>query len=374
METQAYLIFELNDLQYGVETTQVREIFQLPELTPVADAPGDIIGLLNFRGKILPIMHLAKRLGQETLSCQLSDRVIVIEWQGLQVGVVVNRVYDVQTLPASSIESAPTYDFRNHSHTAFAAGIAKVDDTLVTVLNPETLIRQSDDVVMMAWEAKLNDLDDLDDPSMGTPAQLSLAYPNEQVYGVQQQLPVLTNFFNLYCPGITSEEQHIFHQRALELRRPLESSDISDLMPLAVIGLGGEYFGIDLRRVREFIDIRQVMPIPCCPPHILGNMNLRGEIITLIDIHQAINLSQSESSGVKAVVVDVDDMVVAVCVDQVLDVIYLSSVDMATMPTAIAQRSRAFFQGSARYHQKTLGILDISKILFQGGLVVDQAA
>ena len=119
METQSHLIFGLNNLLFGINATLIREIFKLPELTPIADAPKDIIGILNFRDQVLPIMHLAKRLGQPMPPCLLSDSVIVVEWQGLTVGMVVNQVYDVQILNPSAIESEPAYGHGNPTHSAF---------------------------------------------------------------------------------------------------------------------------------------------------------------------------------------------------------------------------------------------------------------
>lgn len=359
MKIDTYLTFELNDLQYGINTAQVREIFKLPELTPIADAPGDIIGILNFRDQILPIMHLSKRLGQEVLHCCLNDTVIVIEWQGLLVGMVVNQVHDVQSISGANIEAALTYDFRNHAGTAFIAGVAKINDSLITLLNPETLIRQTDDVALMVWEAKLNDLD-------------NFAHPNERILKAQDS-PVITNFFSLYCPNSTPEDQQIFRQRANALRHSVESSDINSLMSLAVIKLGEEYFGLELHQVREFINIHHVMPIPCCPSHILGNMNLRGEVMTLVDIREALNISQPENDASKAVVIEIDNIVAGVTVDQVLDVVYLSPSDISLMPTAVPNRCQTFFQGIAHYCQKTLSILDLSQVFFKGGLVVDQS-
>ncbi|MFG6101068.1 chemotaxis protein CheW [Leptothoe sp. EHU-05/26/07-4] len=365
MDNQSYLFFELDDLQYGIETSQVREILRLPELTPIADAPGDIIGILNFRGKILPIMHLAKRLGQGSPLCQLSDSIIVIEWQGLQVGMVVNQVYDVQSLSPSIIEAVPTYELREHAHTSFAAGIAKVNDSLITLLNPETLIRQTDAVETIALESNLDDVE-----SDGT-----TAYPNEQVFEAQQ-MPVITNFFSLYCPNISSEERQIFRQRADALVHSLENAgaDINKLLPLAVFRLEEEYFGLDLQRVREFINVRNVRAIPCCPPHIMGNINLRGEVMTLIDIRGALNISQAMDEVPKAVVIEVDDIAAGITVDQVLDVIYIPPSDVASMPAALPQHSQAFFQGATRYREKNLSILDLPKLFSDGGLIVDQAA
>ena len=374
MDTQTYLIFGLNDLHYGIKATQVREIFQLPELTSIADAPGDIIGVLNFRGSILPVMHLAKRLGQDAPICRLSDSVIVVEWQGLQVGMVVDHVQDVQTIRTSEIEPEPAYGRSNPIHTAFVAGVAKVDDHLITLLNPETVIRQTDDVALMIWEAKLNGVDNGSLPISEFPPGNGVAPAKDEQQAATQQISPLTHFFDLYCPGITVAERQIFHQRALGIRQSLESSDISDLTAFSVVGLGEEYFGLDLEQVREFINIRNVTPIPCCPPHILGNINLRGEVMTLVDIRKALNLPPPEDSVTEAIVIEVDDIVAGVTVDAVLDVIYLSSSDIVSMPTALPKRYQDFFQGAARYHQKTLSILDLSKLLFQGGLIVDQAA
>ncbi|MEM1241378.1 MAG: chemotaxis protein CheW [Cyanobacteria bacterium P01_H01_bin.26] len=373
MATQTHLIFQLNELQYGIETTHTREIFQLPELIPMADAPGDIIGILNFRGTILPVMHLAKRLGQEVPTCQLSDSVIVIEWHGFQIGMVVTQVHTVQELPASSIESAPTYDVRDYVHTAFVTGVAKLDESLVVLLNPETLIRQTDDVAMMVWEAKLSSLDDGLEQSGDLSLDNAIASPNERVLPAQQ-IPVLTNFFSLYCPNISPADRQIFRQRAIKLRHSLGGSDASSLLPLAVIELEKECFGVNLQQVREFINVRHVMPIPCCPSHIMGNMNLRGEVMTLLDIRGPLNLAQSDSSISKAVVIEVDDIVAGITVDQVLDVVYLTPSEISAMPTAIPEHCQVFFQGATQYFQKTLSILDLSKILNQGGLIVDQAA
>lgn len=361
METQAYLTFELNDLQYGIDTAQVREIFQLPELTPIADAPGDIIGILNFRGKILPVMHLATRLGQDKLSCQLSDSVIVIECQGLQVGMVVNQVHDVQSFHTSSIEAAPTYEFRNYIHTSFAIGVAKTDEQLITLLNPEALIRQTNEVALMAWESKLDDSE-----------SDSAAYPSEQILE-SEEIPVLTNFFSLYSPNSTTEERQIFRQRAVSLKQSLEDNNADSLVPLAVIELGEEYFGVELHCIREFINIHHVMSIPCCPSHIVGNMNLRGEVMTLVDICNTLNLTQSNHSS-KAVVIEIDNIIAGITVDQVLDVVYLPPSDISSMPVALPKRYQAFFQGAAHYAKKTLSILDLSTIFSQGGLVVEQTA
>ena len=99
------------------------------------------------------------------------------------------------------------------------------------------------------------------------------------------QIPNFSSFYDLYCPNATPGERSIFRQRADNLRQPLESLNVtSKLMTLAVIGFGNKYFGLDLELVQAFTDITDFTPIPCCPNYIVGNMNLRGEIVTLVDM------------------------------------------------------------------------------------------
>lgn len=90
METKPYLIFSLDNLYYGVNAQVVQEIFYLPELVPITETPTDIVGLLNLRGKIIPVMHLDIRLKHQIQECRLSDSVIVLELEGLQIGIIVN--------------------------------------------------------------------------------------------------------------------------------------------------------------------------------------------------------------------------------------------------------------------------------------------
>lgn len=75
METKPDLIFSLDNLYYGIDTQVVQEIFYLLELAPITEAPPDIVGILNLRGKIVPVMHLDIRLGHQIQECRLSDSV-----------------------------------------------------------------------------------------------------------------------------------------------------------------------------------------------------------------------------------------------------------------------------------------------------------
>jgi purine-binding chemotaxis protein CheW len=178
----------------------------------------------------------------------------------------------------------------------------------------------------------------------------------------------------VFCPNATLEERTVFRKRADNLRLPPESQDLKTFITLAVIVLNGNLFGIDLEMVREFTDIRQVTPIPCVKAHIIGNMNLRGEILTLIDIRGLLNLPlMAMANASKAMVVEVEGIVAGLMVEEVCDVMFsLNPREIIPIPTATHSMNDKYLQGAAPYHEKIISILDLPKMFLNGGLIVDE--
>ncbi|MGK7939794.1 MAG: chemotaxis protein CheW [Crocosphaera sp.] len=345
MSTKSYVIFNLHDIQYGIEVTLFKEIFLLPELIPISEAPLDIIGILNLREKLLPVMHLDLRIGNTRTRCQISDSIIVLEWQDLQIGVIVNAVHEVQEISSDIIEKAIDYGRNNNINPAFILGIAKNDDNGIILLNPEALIRQPSEVKTLSETS--------------------------------ENAKIINNFYDICCPNATPKERSIFRGRAEHLRQPILETitEKTEEILLAIISLNGEYFGLDLQTVREFINISDLTKIPCCPQHILGNINLRGEIVTLVDLRSCLNLPlDSAKINTQAVVIEVDDLVAGLPVDQVFDVMYLPQKNINPVPIAMESGKHKYVLGTASYAEKMFSILDLSKIFRQGNLEVNQAA
>jgi purine-binding chemotaxis protein CheW len=100
-------------------------------------------------------------------------------------------------------------------------------------------------------------------------------------------------------------------------------------------------------------------------------MNLRGEIVTLVDIRGALNLTLPDvNEAAKAVVIQVDDIVAAIPVDRVFDVMYLHPSDLTAPPTAV--NGDEFLRGTAPYLGKMLSVIDLPNLLDRGGLVVNE--
>ena len=370
METKPYLIFEQNGLLCGVEVGCVREIFFLPELTPIAEAPQDIVGAIDLRGSILPVMDLNLRFGYVWQEYSVTDCAIVIEWQEIQVAIIVDRVNEVKHIPQEAITPQLSYGRDNaEAPHHFLAGLARCEADMIMLLDLDRLIRYSPDKT----EAQI--------PVSASDAGLSAAADNLETANLQLEiepklLPEEQKVFgkpHVFCPNATPEEKAIFRERTHNLRQQGEIENSAAInMSLAVVVFNGEYFGINLGVVREFTDIRQVTPVPCTPDRIIGNMNLRGEILTLVDIRNVLNISADTKSLSKAIVVEIEDLVAGIVVDEILDIIHLNVAEIATIPAAINSANREYLRGTCFYEEKIIAVLNLQKLLTKGGIVVDE--
>ncbi|MDV2990363.1 MAG: hypothetical protein N4J56_000017 [Chroococcidiopsis sp. SAG 2025] len=368
METKPYLIFNLHDLRYGIDATLVQEIFLLPELNPIIEAPTDIIGILNLRSQLVPVMHLGLRLGYKIQDCHLSDSVIVLQWQDLQIGIIVNSVYEVKNVSSEVIETNISYGRDKEFTARFIHSIAKLDADIIMLLNPEQLICSSTvEDILPVLNSDSSEIEAHGDRPHSKEKEIHLNNLNHQ------QSIHKHSFYDLYYPQVTPQEKAIFWERAENLRRQAENSDFRGLIPLAVFGLNGEYFGLELDIVREFTNIRHMTQIPCCPNHIVGNMNLRGEIVTLVDIRQALNLSLNlDRTTSKAIVIRFNDTIAGIPVDEVFDVMYLRPSDLTPVPIALHSANNEYLRGHAPYLEKMLTVLDLPQLLSKNSLVVDE--
>jgi purine-binding chemotaxis protein CheW len=374
METKPYLIFEQNGFLCGIEACYVREIFFLPELTAIAEAPQDIVGAIDLRGEILPVMDLNLRFGYVWQEYSVTDSTIVIEWQESKVGIIVNQVREVKELSEDAITPQLSYGRENSeaSH-HFVAGLARCEADIVMLLNLDRLIRYSPKKSEESWPVSPNNAGseetagEADTENLQWQINAKLLGKNPQILSKRQ----------VFCLQATPEEKAIFKSRANNLRwRGEEENDAAINMSLAVFVLNGEYFGIHLDLVREFTDINQVTPVPCTPDRIVGNINLRGEIVTLIDIRSVLNMSLNMSDAAnylsQAIVVEVADLVAGIVVDEILDIIYLNVSEIAAVPTALYSANREYLRGTAIYGEKMMAILNLQKLLTKGEVVVDE--
>lgn len=134
---QQYLTFTLDDEVFAVGTRSVREIIEYGHLTPVPMMPSCVLGVINLRGGVVPIMDLRQRFGagQTVISRRSCIVILEVERDELRqvMGIVVEAVNAVIEIAAQDIEPAPRFGAR--IRTDFIHGMAKLDGRLVVLLN-----------------------------------------------------------------------------------------------------------------------------------------------------------------------------------------------------------------------------------------------
>lgn len=137
-----YLTFMLAGEEYGVEILKVQEIKGWDTATPIPNTPDHVLGVLNLRGAIVPIIDLRKRFGLESTAYGPTTVVIVVkmlhEAQERTVGLVVDAVADVYRLESNEIQPAP--DMGGTINTEFVRGLATVEEKMVILLEVDCLI------------------------------------------------------------------------------------------------------------------------------------------------------------------------------------------------------------------------------------------
>lgn len=127
------VVFRLDTESYGIDIFRVNEIIRLREITPIPRTDTHIRGLVNLRGKTIPVVDLRARFGLPTRDDGESTRIIVVESDQGNVGIVVDEVKEVLTLTPEQVEHAPT--LVTSVSTDFVRGVAKQNAMLITLLD-----------------------------------------------------------------------------------------------------------------------------------------------------------------------------------------------------------------------------------------------
>jgi purine-binding chemotaxis protein CheW len=137
----------------------------------------------------------------------------------------------------------------------------------------------------------------------------------------------------------------------------------SDLDRYLAFSLGAEEYAIPLLKVREVIAVPEVMPTPYAPSHFLGIFNLRGQVISLVDLRLKLGIKPKEHSETTVIILDLGDSALALVVDSVNSVINPGAEDLSDPPSMESTKQVGFVTRVYRKEGQLILILDIEKTL-----------
>jgi purine-binding chemotaxis protein CheW len=141
-----YLVFELGREEFGIRVLKVREIMGIQDITAVPQTPGHVKGVINLRGKVIPVVDLRLKFGLPEQEYTQRTCIIVVQVKGeagpMLMGIVVDGVAEVLNLAATDIEDTP--DFGDGTATPYLLGMAKVKGKVKILLEIDRVLTSQD--------------------------------------------------------------------------------------------------------------------------------------------------------------------------------------------------------------------------------------
>lgn len=154
-ETQKgmYMTFKSGNEYYGLKIQYVNEIIGFQDITPVPETENYIMGLINLRGKIIPVIDVQKRFGQDPFEYNDRTCIIVVDVKSTTVGLIVEKIAEAVEIKDENILPPPTISRMDRIQNKYVYGIAKVGDSVKLLLDPERLL--GDEEQQMAEQNEL---------------------------------------------------------------------------------------------------------------------------------------------------------------------------------------------------------------------------
>ncbi|RUO79798.1 chemotaxis protein CheW [Idiomarina tyrosinivorans] len=144
--------------------------------------------------------------------------------------------------------------------------------------------------------------------------------------------------------------------------KDVEAND--EVLQWVTFRLEEETYGINVMQVQEVLRYSEIAPVPGAPDYVLGIINLRGNVVTVIDTRLRFGLPQTEvSDNSRIVIIESDKQVIGILVDSVAEVVYLKSSEIDSAPNVGTDESAKFIQGVSNRDGELLILVDLDKML-----------
>jgi len=146
---------------------------------------------------------------------------------------------------------------------------------------------------------------------------------------------------------------------------PLAADSAKDpIIQWVTFRLDGETYGINVMQVQEVLRYTEIAPVPGAPEYVLGIVNLRGNVVTVIDTRKRFGLQPCNvTDNTRIVIIESDKQVIGILVDSVAEVVYLHASEIETAPNVGNDETSKFLQGVCNRENELLILVDLNKLL-----------
>jgi len=322
VDEKKVLVFQLAGQEHGVEVSQVREILAAPQITEVLEAPDFVEGVINLRGRIVPVVDLRKRLNLPAAAKTFETCIIVVTFASRMVGFEVDSASELLAFPLERME-APT-EMVAGINTRFLEGVVYCDDRLLVILNLREIL-------------SLPEREQLEQEQFELAAARQAAEGHDPSGG-QGDTPG--------PPGVSEE------------------ASTSRVRKIIAFALDDEVYGLDIGDVAESLEMVPIRPLPHVHDFILGMINLRGNMVPLLDLRARFGLNRRPWEHDSRILVIKDQkQLVGIVADRIIGLRRLAAAEFQPPPPGVAKVDAEYFKEVSRVDGQLLIIPDIKRIL-----------
>ncbi|MDF9788197.1 chemotaxis protein CheW [Polynucleobacter sphagniphilus] len=328
----SFLVFESESAQYAVPIESVGSMFWMPELAPIEAAPPWFVGLVNWHGEIVHVLDLGLRFKHIQRLYSSSTNIILVNTPKMRCGLVADSIAGIVEVPNEAIVKRDIVNPLDFSvdYSRLIAGEMKHGDHIVLLLN----------------------LDELLTVEVGEPSP----HPKE--------MPV-----RAIPPDEVTRNELVFRARMHQLAMPIEEDQEFNKQAFSIVLIGGIRYAIEAIYILEFAHLKQCTPLPCSPAYILGAMNLRGEILSVIDLTSLLGI-QSIADKKDVAILHFEAKKIALAVDRVESFKYFDRHLISILHDM--EDHHAQCKALLKLEDDVAGIIDIQAVLIGNLLEVNE--
>ena len=300
--------FTLDGVEFGLDIDRVQEITHRTEITPVPGSPTFILGVINLRGLIIPVIDSRVRFHLAPQEPTSKTRIIVLRLASGATGLQVDSVAEVVRIEDHTLRETPPLVAGIRAE--YLAGMVTVGKRLITLIHLEKLLESPE----------LTRREDLQDFAMGG----TIGGFGEETKEVE-------------------EDGHAF----------------------VTFRLGLESFGIALKEVEEIVELPPVTKVPDAPDYVLGVICLRDQVMPLVDISEILSIRENEAERKRDMVVllSFGSARIGVVVDEIQEIIRVMEGDMLPPPQTLSEAEQEHLDGILLLPDRMVSLINVLKII-----------
>lgn len=293
------IVFQIGKQNFAFSLDNVKEIIKVPSITPVPLTKSHVAGLINLRGDVIPVLNLREKYGIESYIKSEDARIIIIEKNNVKIGMLVDKVLNISSIDQSQVNECKVTTLEEVK----AVIKQKEEDKLITFIDTDKILEEN---LELSFFQKIN-------------IESSISKTDETEQKVLKQ------------------ERYILAQ------------------------IDGQNYALNIANIQEIIRFSDFSTVPSESDDILGIINLRNEIIPIINIQKLLKAESKEiDDETKIIIAYYSGFKFGFIVDKILSVISVNEYEIKPLPTIANYKD--IFTGTIKSDERMFIILSINKI------------